>query len=235
MPRGAVVGNHGGLNHSLNSHAAILDAAVRAFLRVGYEPVSVETVAAEAGVSRRTVFNQFGSKEALFRAAIERLWRRLSVFATADEEVITYDVSEGLRRLGWMIADFWDQPEAVLFARLVIAEGERFGFLRDSFVEGGRNPALEALTRRFQSFHDQGRLDIPNPALAAAQFVGLVKDVLWWPTLIGDAAAPSAERKRAVIDSAVTIFTRAFDPEAWTKVRRNSTSANRPGTPSTRK
>ena len=223
------------MNDSPSSQAAILDAAVRAFLRTGYEPVSVETVAAEAGVSRRTVFNQFGTKEALFRAAIERLWRRLSVFATPDEEVSTSDVSEVLRRLGWMIADFWDQPEAVLFARLVIAEGERFSFLRDSFVEGGRNPALEALTRRFQSFHDQGRLDIPDPALAAAQFVGLVKDVLWWPTLIGDAAPPSAEHKAAVIESAVPIFTRAFGPEARTTVRRSSISANRRRTPSTRK
>src|SRR3546814_10288570 len=53
----------------------ILDAATRVFLARGFEDTSMDLVAREASVARRTVYNQFESKEALFIASVERVWR----------------------------------------------------------------------------------------------------------------------------------------------------------------
>lgn len=50
----------------------LLDAAARVFSRQGYHAVSVEEVAAEAGFSKGAVYSNFGSKEELFLALIDR-------------------------------------------------------------------------------------------------------------------------------------------------------------------
>ena len=46
----------------------ILDAAMAAFRDDGYESASMDRIAELAGASKRTVYNHFGSKEALFQA-----------------------------------------------------------------------------------------------------------------------------------------------------------------------
>ena len=123
----------------------ILNAAVAVFLTSGYEAASTEAIAGVAKVARRTVFNQFGSKEALFRAAVERLWGRLGVGTVVQEQAMSTDARTGLSRIGMAIADFWVQSDIAPFVRLVIAEGDRFPFLRDTFASEGRLPAMMTL------------------------------------------------------------------------------------------
>lgn len=50
--------------------AAILDGAIDVFIDVGYELASMDKIAETAGVSKRTVYNHFGSKESLFQAIV---------------------------------------------------------------------------------------------------------------------------------------------------------------------
>ena len=52
----------------------ILDAAMRVFRRHGFRRSSIEQAAEEAGLTRQALYHHFDSKEALFRAAIERLY-----------------------------------------------------------------------------------------------------------------------------------------------------------------
>ena len=52
----------------------ILDAAMRVFRRHGFRRSSIEQAAEEAGLTRQALYHHFSSKEALFRAVIERLY-----------------------------------------------------------------------------------------------------------------------------------------------------------------
>ena len=55
---------------------AILSAAVEEFRTAGYEATSMDRIAAAAGVSKRTVYNHFPSKDELFGLMLEHLWNR---------------------------------------------------------------------------------------------------------------------------------------------------------------
>lgn len=60
-------------------HHRILEAARRCFYRDGITATGVDTLAEEAGVSKRTLYNHFGSKDGLVTAYLERRedrWRR---------------------------------------------------------------------------------------------------------------------------------------------------------------
>ena len=54
----------------------ILDAAMRVFRRHGFRHSSIEQAAEEAGLTRQALYHHFNSKEALFRAVLERLYEQ---------------------------------------------------------------------------------------------------------------------------------------------------------------
>ena len=54
----------------LGKRSSILEAAKRLFSMEGFAGVSMDQIAAEAGVSKLTVYSHFGDKEALFFAAV---------------------------------------------------------------------------------------------------------------------------------------------------------------------
>jgi len=68
----------------LPKRAAILDAASRVFAREGFAGASIDVIAAEAGVSRQTIYNQIGDKEKVFAAVVEDTTERANagLFAT---------------------------------------------------------------------------------------------------------------------------------------------------------
>src|SRR5271169_4704418 len=59
------------------SRGAIVDAAERLFLERGFGSVSMDDLAQAAGVARRTLYNQFASKEEIFREMLLRVSREL--------------------------------------------------------------------------------------------------------------------------------------------------------------
>lgn len=61
----------------------ILKTADRLFYEQGIRAVGVDTIAAEAGISKRTLYNHYPSKDALILAYLRR---RFGVLTTADDE-----------------------------------------------------------------------------------------------------------------------------------------------------
>jgi AcrR family transcriptional regulator len=77
---------------------ALLDAADRLLGRTGYRKTTLDDVALESGIGRRTIYLHFPSKEELFLSSIDRIVERL----VAELERITEEplaVPERLRRM----------------------------------------------------------------------------------------------------------------------------------------
>lgn len=185
---------------------AILRAAAKTFLAKGYVGTSMELVAAESGAGRRTVYNQFESKKALFDATIELLWQDMQMDQTISRIGSGRVPADALADIGNAIADFWE-PQAVAFARMVISESINFPELGRSYFSSGRNPARRAVIQYLRGLHDKKALDIPDPDLAAAQFIGLINEpLLLWFRVMGAGENPSKQRRRHVVDEAVHTF-----------------------------
>jgi AcrR family transcriptional regulator len=185
---------------------AIIDAATEAFLAHGYEGTTMELVASGSGAARRTVYNVFESKEALFEATVEGLWSTLKVPLITGTEAAAHGARAGLQDLGMAIADFWTPPVTVAFMRMVIGEGARFPDLPRRFFAAGKAETLKAVASFLGQLEGRGLVKIDDPALATRQFLGLINEPLLWARVIGVEAAPTAKRKQKVVSEAVDVF-----------------------------
>ena len=55
----------------------ILQSAIRLFARHGFHAVSVDQIVGQARVNKRMVYHYFGSKDALFEAALSEVYKRI--------------------------------------------------------------------------------------------------------------------------------------------------------------
>jgi len=67
----------------MDPRSRIVDAAITVFRRQGFRRSSIEQAAEAAGLTRQALYHHFKSKEALFRAVIERLYEDAFAAETA--------------------------------------------------------------------------------------------------------------------------------------------------------
>jgi AcrR family transcriptional regulator len=85
-----------GRPRSARAHAAILDAAVALFVERGFDGMSIEAVAAMAGVGKATIYRRWPSKEDLVVDAVARVFTEA---ARPDTGTVRQDLIESAREL----------------------------------------------------------------------------------------------------------------------------------------
>lgn len=164
----------------------------------------MDRIAARASVSKRTVYNHFPSKEALFAAILRQLWDATQAGnapAYRADELLRPQLLELLMRKLRLLND-----EAFLsLARVAIAAGihspER---ARDMVARLGERE--EDLTVWIRAAAADGRLRAPDPVFAALQLQGLVKAFAFWPQVtMGQPPLNKSEQKK-VSESAADMF-----------------------------
>ncbi|WP_179404438.1 TetR/AcrR family transcriptional regulator [Burkholderia guangdongensis] len=188
---------------------AIVGAAIDEFLAAGYEATSMDRIAARANVSKRTVYNHFPSKEALFEAILQQLWDASQAGAVrayrADEPLRAQLLELLMRKLRLLNDDAF-----LALARVAIATGihspER---AREMVARLGERE--EDVTVWVRAATADGRLVAPEPAFAAQQLQGLVKAFAFWPQVaLGQPTLDDAARTK-VAQSAVDLFLARYE------------------------
>jgi AcrR family transcriptional regulator len=198
---------------------AILRTAGLVFLSHGYEQSSMDEIALQSGVARRTLYNQFASKKALFDATMAQLWDGMPldaiVVATANEG----PAEEVLYAVGRAIADFWAPPEAVAFLRLVIWESPRFPELGRGLLDNGRSPARRAVNRYVRRLSRKRDFRIEDPDLATTQFIDVILGELLLGRLVAtsSASAVDEDRRDYLVREAVRMFVARYRRAGATK------------------
>ena len=183
---------------------AILDAAVAEFRQSGYEATSMDRVAVRAGVSKRTVYNHFESKEALFAQILEQLWERSAegreLVYTADRPLRDQMIELVMQKLRTL-----EDPNFLDLARVAIAAGIHSPERAREMV-ARMNEREEGLTVWIRAAIADGRLKTKDAVFAATQMHGLVKSFAFWPQIsMGQLPLTPAEQKK-VAEGAVDMF-----------------------------
>ena len=183
---------------------AIIQAAIIEFRDNGFEITSMDKIAATAGVSKRTVYNHFPSKEELFAEILNQLWIRV----TAEQET-AYRPNLPLR----------DQLRVLLMAKLQMLGDDNFLDLarvaiaatihsperaQDMVARMGERE--EGLTVWIRAAQADGRLKATAPDFAAQQVQGLLKSFAFWPQISMGKPGLSPEEQHQVAESALDMF-----------------------------
>lgn len=191
--------------------AAIVEAAIAAFFERGYAATSIEQIAADAGVSKVTVYSHFGDKRALFAAAVETECERLrDHFSIAG--LAQGNLRERLLAIGEAMVAFLSRPEMIQFDRRIAAETEHEPEIGAAFLAAGPYRMKRAFAGFLEAMAHSGQLQVADPELAAEQFVSMCKGMGDLERRFGH--PPDAGKDRDRIRGAVEMFCKAYAQDA---------------------
>ena len=160
----------------------ILDLAIRLFGDHGFAGTSLDALADQAGVTKRTIYAYFTDKEGLFTAAVDR---QHAYLAQALEPQTS--LAEAAAR----IVESLHSDEAVTLHRMVIAEAHRLPGLAAAFYRHGPQRSISFLAALME------RTPAPAPQGAAEALYALLLGEAHRRRLLGLAPAPDREQARA--------------------------------------
>jgi AcrR family transcriptional regulator len=224
MQHGSVSGSRaigrdhpGGGDESLVSawqrkHDAIAAAALVLFARDGYERTSVDAIAAEAGVSKRTVYSHYGDKENLFLLILHETYdtMRERVGDIVDRNLRDVDdvrlaLTTCVREI---VRTITRAPERATLIRLLISEAPHFPAILDLWHNRGIVPLLAEPLAKLAA---AGLLGTDDPAQAAEHLSALTLGQVNNKSMMGTIQLTDSEADRIVL-SGIAAFMRAYAP-----------------------
>jgi len=189
----------------------IVAAARKLFLEAGFGATSMDAIAAQANVSKRTVYSHFRDKESLFAAIMGDMCRIIGG-SSPDEPIPDEEPEKVLKAVGLHILHSVLEPEALDVFRVVLAENATFPELGKAFWDAGPEVMKNFLAGYLSELDRRGILSIPDVDLAAYQFMGMIK----WPChirlLFGAGKPPTEKELAAALNQAVSTFVNGLKP-----------------------
>lgn len=189
------------------SERRIVEAARHLFMERGLAGVNMDLIASEAGVARQTLYNRFGSKDAVFQAALGAHWASLERAAAEhlDNERSPADV---LTDVAADVIAFVRDRDQVAMTRMVIGESRHDPDLARTFFERGKGPLMASFVNYLASATGRGMLNCTDPELAAREYLGMIQESLLWPYVMGTDGPKRSEK--TVVASAIRVFLAAY-------------------------
>ncbi|SDG94253.1 MULTISPECIES: TetR/AcrR family transcriptional regulator [unclassified Duganella] len=184
---------------------AIVEAAIAEFRASGFESTSMDKIAATAGVSKRTVYNHFPSKDELFAQILHELWCSIGAMQPppyAPAVPLRQQLLDLLGKKMEMLQDgyFLD------LARVAIAEAIHSPERAQEMV-ARLSVKEEAVTTWLRAAQADGKLvRAGDPELASQILQGQLKTFAFWPQVTMNQPPLSADMQRKVVEAAVEMF-----------------------------
>jgi TetR/AcrR family transcriptional regulator, mexJK operon transcriptional repressor len=162
----------------LRTRAAVLAAARTLFLRHSYSGTTMDDIAAEAGLTKRTLYNNYDDKETLFRHMVDDTVAYAEVFATRLLEEFAADITKNnvavhLEALGVRLALGILRPEVIAIRRMLISASRDLPEIGREYFDRAPGQVLRALTEGFATLTRRRILRVRNARYAAEQFAYL--------------------------------------------------------------
>lgn len=191
----------------------ILKAATKLFLKYGYERMSMSELQRQLGYSKATLYNYFSSKQELFiecmdNSAKQHIEELHEITRTFSDDNI--DIWLTLERFGISLVKMHLRPNILQMNRILIAEGERFGFAEKIYVRGPQQCTTD-LTMLFNRALEQGIIRNVEAITLAIQYQSLLKLDLLQKRLYGLKFPISDEEIQQSIQAAIITLRLAYE------------------------
>lgn len=194
---------------SEGKHIAIARAALTLFASDGYERTSVDAIAAEAGVSKRTVYSHYGDKETLFLSVVRETY-----------ETMLSRIGEIIGRVTWdrdlrsaltacmteITRSVVRAPDRATLVRLLMTEAPHFPDLIELMHARQIAPLVAVPLERLAR---SGHLAAHDVRQAAEDLMALTFGQVSGRSLMGTLPLSDEESAR-IIASGVQVFLRAY-------------------------
>jgi len=182
-----------------------MDAAERIFLARGFHATTMAAVASQSGMSKKTLYQLFDSKDALLAAIVER---RFAPLTRPPEPDAGRALRDTLRDLLLQAVTFILSPQEIDFTRLLIADrGSGAAMARalgpqSAFI--GRTTLVRWLANQATA------LRLADAQEAAALMIGMALGDWHVRLLLRSIDQPSAQQLQHRVDRAVEVFLTAI-------------------------
>ena len=193
----------------LAKRAAILDAAKRLFVLQGFDGVSMDQIAAEAGVSKLTVYSHFADKDGLFAEAV-RAHCEQGMPTRLFEPHPGVPLRERLTDIGEAFFAMIMTPEAIAGHRILCSPQITGSHMPAMFWEAGPQRVQNGFTALLERRIAAGELEIEDPARAASQFFTLLKGEPHAQAVFGYSCGARHDTPQAHVAGVVDMFLRAY-------------------------
>jgi len=192
----------------------ILDGAVKVFIKNGFDASSMDHIADVAGVSKRTVYNHFPSKEILFQAIVADFLKKrdeIKPIRYASDLSLEEQLKDFAKAELFLINDPVRRGLSKLFTSVFLMNID-FGRKTRGQFEPHKNFIIW-----LNSAKEHQKLSFISPELTARLFYGMVEGCLTYPALFTD--GESLKSIDALLDEIITAFLACYKYEVKSDVQ----------------
>lgn len=182
-----------------------LIAAARAeFLCHGFAGATVATIAAKAGISKKTVYRYAASKEALMYEVVAEACQELfgPIFGPDGKDLARAEIANCLARY----CELAISDDGVTIHRLAIGEARQFPDMARAYKHALNTYVLEPLTAWIQRQNEIGRLRVDDPRLTAELLAAMVVGPYVRDLGLGVRPPPTPDEIERTVNTALNIF-----------------------------
>ena len=192
----------------------ILGAAFKAFTEDGYAETSTLEIARRAKISKRDLYANLSSKHAVLVACIKSRAERMRLPSDLPTPRTRQMLASTLTSFASNLVREVSHPSVIATFRLAIAEATRSPEIAQALDVAGRDATRGALAELLASAQSTRLLGPGEPAVMAAQYLGLLWEGLMVGLLLGVAATPEpAEAERRAAKATAAFMQLHSDPD----------------------
>ncbi|KQY94219.1 transcriptional regulator [Paenibacillus sp. Root52] len=189
-----------------SSKERLMMTAIDLISKKGYKSVTTMEIATTAGLSEKTLFRQFGTKQNLLESAFDQYYYSEEMTRIFNEKLV-WDLHTDLLLISRTYHEIMNRNRKLFL--IGFKEEEHLPGLRDRTIKHPRQ-LLEIITEYFRIMYDKGKLVQTNFEHQAFSFMALNYGV-FINNLDEDARFPSLSLD-SIITESVWTFTRALTP-----------------------
>ncbi|AXX92577.1 TetR family transcriptional regulator [Malaciobacter molluscorum LMG 25693] len=182
----------------------ILDAAANAFYTNGYSATCLDEITKEVGCSKRTIYNEFASKEGIFKELIITNTNQV-IKVLEKEKFESSDLKENLIHFGFTLMNTYMQPKMIGIFKVILNEAIRFPELGKIFFENGPKKGTKILKKILNTSHYfKETKDFDDEIVD--YFIGMLRSNIHLKVLLGLKKTPTEKELKKYVEGAVEIF-----------------------------